>query len=64
MPKPLVRLYPVPGVSAHPWPAAEFDATPEQWAELQTYQPPPFTDKPPVIPAQPEAPASPEPTED
>jgi hypothetical protein len=42
-----VRLYPVPGVSLHPWPAVEFDATPDEWAELREYLPPPFTDKPP-----------------
>jgi len=42
-----IRLYPVPGVFLHPWSAVEFDATPEQWAELREYLPPPFTDKPP-----------------
>ena len=42
-----IHLYPVPGVSAYPWPAQEFDATPDQWAELRGYIPPPFTDRPP-----------------
>ena len=42
-----VRLYPVPGVSVYPWPAAEFDATEEQAAELLAYIPPPFTTEPP-----------------
>lgn len=38
-----VRLYPVEGVAAYPWPAVEFDATPEQAAELLAYVPAPFT---------------------
>lgn len=38
-----VRLYPVEGVTLYPWPAAAFDATPEQAAELLAYIPAPFT---------------------
>ena len=42
-----IRLYPVPGVHALPWPSVEFDATPDEWADIQQYIPPPFTDTPP-----------------
>jgi hypothetical protein len=42
-----IRLYPVPGVHALPWPSVEFDATPDEWADIQQHIPPPFTDKPP-----------------
>lgn len=42
-----VRLYPVEGVSVYPWPAVEFDASPEDAAFLLAHVPPPFTDKPP-----------------
>lgn len=52
-PKP-IRLYPVPGVFADPWPSQEFDATPEEWEAIQAYIPPPFTDK---APSPPETPA-------
>lgn len=45
-----VHLYPVEGVSVYPWPAAEFDATEEQAAELLAYIPPPFTTEPPSPP--------------
>lgn len=47
-----VRLYPVEGVALYPWPAVEFDATPEQAAELLAYIPAPFTtDRPKAAPA-------------
>lgn len=50
MTKPMtVRLYPVPGVSVYPWPAAEFDATEEQAAELLAYVPAPFTTSRPNV---------------
>ena len=42
-----VRLWPVEGVSVWPWPAVEFDATPEDAAFLLAHVPPPFTDRPP-----------------
>jgi hypothetical protein len=65
MPRPerTVRLYPVEGVSLYPYPAVEWDATVEQWAELRTYSPCPFTDQPPAVPAAP-APDAPAETED
>lgn len=46
-----IRLYPVPGVFADPWPAREFDATPDEWAAIREYVPVPFTDTPPETPA-------------
>ncbi len=42
-----IRLYPVPGVFADPWPSQEFDATPDEWEAIQGYIPCPFTDTPP-----------------
>lgn len=42
-----VRLYPVEGVALYPWPAVEFDATPEQATELLAYIPAPFTTRRP-----------------
>lgn len=42
-----VRLYPVPGVSVYPWPAVEFDASPDDAAFLLAHLPPPFTETPP-----------------
>ena len=60
MPKDTIHLWPVEGVSLWPWPAVEFDATPDQWADLKRYVPPPFTDKPPKAVPAPEAPASPD----
>jgi len=51
----LVRLHPVEGVSLYPWPAVEFDATPEQWEELSRHVPCPFTvDPTPAEAAPPE----------
>lgn len=46
-----VRLYPVPGVSAYPWPSEEFDATEAEAAELLAYVPAPFTTEPPKAPS-------------
>lgn len=62
MPK-LIHLWPVEGVHALPWPSREWDATPEEWADIRMYVPPPFTDIPPGVRAIPEAPrgASPDP---
>ena len=60
MPK-LIHLYPIPGVSIPGVPAIEQDATAEQWADYQRYQPPAFTTDPPHPP--PIAAAPDEPTE-
>ena len=49
MPK-LIHLYPIPGVSIPGVPAIEQDATAEQWADYQRYQPPAFTTDPPHPP--------------
>lgn len=45
-----VHLYPVPGVSTYPYPAVEFDATPEEAEALLAFIPPPFTTEPPSPP--------------
>jgi hypothetical protein len=42
-----IRLYPVPGVFADPWPSREFDATPDEWDAIREYVPVPFTAEPP-----------------
>ena len=47
-----IRLYPVPGVFADPWPSQEFDATPEEWDRIREYIPPPFTDVAPEAPTR------------
>ena len=51
-----VHLYPVAGVHALPWPAQEWDATPEEWADIRQYIPCPFTDVAPEAPTRPAEP--------
>lgn len=48
-----IRLYPVPGVFADPWPSQEFDATEAEWDAIREYVPVPFTDKAPAAPETP-----------
>ena len=48
-----VRLYPVPGVSLYPFPAAEFDATDEEAEFLLAHIPQPFTTTSPKAPTRP-----------
>lgn len=49
-----IRLYPIKGVSLYPFPAVEFDATPEEAETLLAYIPPPFTTTPPEAAERPE----------
>jgi len=49
-----IHIYPVPGVSLYPWRAVPQEVTAAEWAALQKYSPPPFTDKRPGSVPEPE----------
>ena len=42
-----VRIYPVDGVSLHPWKPIEQEVSAADWRLLSAFKPPPFTDQPP-----------------
>lgn len=56
----MVKLYPTPGRDFYPWPAVEFDATPEEAKMLLGMDLPAFSKDPP--PAPPPAPKEKPPT--